>query len=166
MIIISAVALAGALLLVWTGVEHLRTAAGAASRAGGLLHALLGVLSVVVLVQRVGTGPWVLAAQAALHAAFAGVLAVRLARSDRGDCRCTQITARVGPTGVGRAGVLAVASAVAAVGYPAVVLPGLDLSDPRVALVIAAAVTGGTLCYALPAALDGAPVAPSAGRGR
>lgn len=164
MIVISAVTLAGALLLLWTGAEHLRAPGGAAGRAGALLQVLLGALAVAVMVHRAGAGPWVLAAQAVLYAAFAGVLAVRLARADRGDCRCTRVTARVGPTGVVRAGVLAVASVVAAVGYPAAALPGLDLTDPRVALVFAAAVTGGTLCYVLPAALDGAPLG-LAGRG-
>ena len=55
MIILSALALAAALLLVWTGIEHLRApATSAASRASGLLQSLLGVLAVVVMVHRAG----------------------------------------------------------------------------------------------------------------
>jgi len=166
-IILSALALAAALLLVWTGIEHLRApATSAASRASGLLQSLLGVLAVVVMVHRAGTGPGVLLGQAALYASFAGVLAFRLARADRGDCRCTRITARVGPTGIVRAVAAALVSAAAAVGYPGVALPGVDVTDPRVALVLAAAITMGTVAYALPAALDGAPVALRGGGGR
>jgi hypothetical protein len=89
-----------------------------------------------------------------------------MARADRGDCRCTRITARVGPTGIVRAVAAALVSAAAAAGYPGVVLPGVDVTDPRVALVLAAAITMGTVAYALPAALDGAPVALRGGGGR
>jgi hypothetical protein len=104
MIVLSALALAAALLLVWTGIEHLRApATSAASRAAGLLQSSLGVLAAIVMMHRTGTGPEVLLGQSALYASFAGVLAFRLARADRGDCRCTRVTARVGPTGIIRA---------------------------------------------------------------
>ena len=167
MIILSALALAAALLLVWTGIEHLRApATSAASRAAGLLQSSLGVLAAIVMMHRTGTGPEVLLGQSALYASFAGVLAFRLARADRGDCRCTRVTARVGPTGIIRAVAAALVSAAAAAGYPGVVLPGVDVTDPRVALVLAAAITMGTVAYALPAALDGAPAPLRAGGGR
>ncbi|MDQ3886804.1 MAG: hypothetical protein M3308_07330 [Actinomycetota bacterium] len=159
MIILSALVLAAALLLVWTGIEHLRApAASAVSRTCALLESLFGVLAVIVLVHRVGMGPWVLLGQAALYTSFAAVLAFRLARADRGDCRCTRVSARVGPSGILRAVALALVSTAAAAGYPRVVLPGVNVTDPRIALVLAAAIAIGTLAYALPAALDGAPV--------
>jgi hypothetical protein len=160
MILLGVPVLAGAFLLLEAGLEHLRAprflarAAGTgvmAARAIAAVEFVIGVLSVAAVVFGTTELRWALAAQTVMYAAFAAHLSWRRYRGDESGCGCNQMGTQVGPGGIARAVVLAIATLAATALYPAVALPGGGVA---IALVACAAVLA-VLLYTLPAAVDG-----------
>lgn len=161
MILLGVPVLAGALLLVVAGLEHLRdpvalaraadTGTGVA-RVIALVELLIGAPSVAAVL--LGTPPlrWALVAQAVIYLVFAAHLLLRRRRGDQSDCGCNRMGTRVGPGSIARAWVLALVTFVAAALSPATMSP--DGVGGVVLLIVGAAVLA-TLLYALPAAVDG-----------
>lgn len=159
MIVLAVPVLAGAFLLVEAGLEHLRApkllaaAAGtgiAAARAIAVVELVIGVPSVVAVVWGISELRWALAAQCLIYLAFAAHLMWRRHRGDTSDCGCNQMGTQVGPGGIARAVVLAIATLAATALYPAAALPG----GGAAILLIACAVVLAVLLYTLPAAVD------------
>jgi hypothetical protein len=160
MIVLAVPVLAGAFLLVEAGLEHLRApellarAAGtgiAAARAIAVVELVIGAPSVVAVVWGLSELRWALAAQGVIYLAFAGHLMWRRHQGDESDCGCNRMGTQVGPGGIARAVVLAIASLAAMALYPAAALPG----GGAAILLIACAVVLAVLLYTLPAAVDG-----------
>lgn len=160
MIVLAVPVLAGAFLLVEAGLEHLRapkllaSAAGtgiAAARAIAVVELVIGVPSVVAVIWGISQLRWALAAQCLIYLAFAAHLMWRRHRGDTSDCGCNQMGAQVGPGGIARAVVLAIATLAATALYPAAALP----DGGGAILLIACAVVLAVLLYTLPAAVDG-----------
>ncbi|MGH3855944.1 MAG: MauE/DoxX family redox-associated membrane protein [Pseudonocardiaceae bacterium] len=152
--------LAGAFLLVEAGLEHLRAPWTLARAAGtGLLAAraiaaaefVIGVPAVVAVLLGTAQLRWALAGQAVLYVAFATQLSWRHHRGGRSDCGCNRMGAAVGPAGIVRAGLLALATLAATARYPAAALPGGAVA----LMLIACAAVLAVLLYTVPAALDG-----------
>lgn len=159
MIVLAVPVLAGAFLLVEAGLEHLRApkllaaAAGtgiAAARAIAVVELVIGVPSVVAVVWGISELRWALAAQCLIYLAFAAHLMWRRHRGDTSDCGCNQMGTQVGPGGIARAVVLAIATLAATALYPAAALP----DGGAAILLIACAVVLAVLLYTLPAAVD------------
>lgn len=163
MIVVSALVIAAAALVAWSGVEHLAgSGLGELSRAAGaalgFAQILVGTAAIVAVVTplRDTIGTVVLACQACLYTAFLGYLSVRLRQGRTSNCGCTRLGSRVGPAGLVRAGALAAISAVGAVAYSA--LPYLTTAPTRDAtLMTVAGVAMAALWYVLPSAIDGWP---------
>lgn len=160
MIVLGVPVLAGAMLLVVAGLEHVRApkllarAAGtsiAAARAIAVVEFLIGVPSVVAVVWGISELRWALAAQGVTYLVFAGHLMWRRHRGDESDCGCNRMGTQVGPGGIARAVVLAIATLAATALYPAAVLP----DGGAAILLIACAIVLAVLLYTLPAAVDG-----------
>ncbi|MGH3921129.1 MAG: MauE/DoxX family redox-associated membrane protein [Pseudonocardiaceae bacterium] len=160
MIVLAVPVLAGAFLLVEAGLEHLRApkllagAAGtgiAAARAIAVVELVIGVPSVVAVVWGISGLRWALAAQGMIYLAFAAHLMWRRHQGDTTDCGCNQMGTQVGPGGIARAVVLAIATLAATALYPAAALPGGGVAI----LLIACALVLAVLLYTLPAAVDG-----------
>ena len=160
MILLGVPVLAGAFLLVEAGLEHLRApralarAAGtgvATARAIAVVEFLIGVPSVAAVVFGTAELRWALAAQAVMYLAFAAHLSWRRYRGDQSDCGCTRMGTQVGPGGIARAVVLAIATLAATALHPAAALPG----GGAAILLIACALVLAVLLYTLPAAVDG-----------
>jgi len=153
--------LAGALLLVVAGLEHLRDPV-ALSRAAGistltargiaLVELLIGAPSAVAVLVGMPELRWALAAQGLIYLAFAVHLLLRRRRGDQSDCGCNRMGTRVGPGGIARAWLLAILSFAAAALHPAAAAPA---GVGPVALVVVGSAVLATLLYALPAAVDG-----------
>ncbi|HEY6424082.1 MAG TPA: hypothetical protein VIY28_12710, partial [Pseudonocardiaceae bacterium] len=112
---------------------------------------MIGVPSVAAVVWGIRELRWPLAAQGVIYLAFAAHLMWRRYRGDPSDCGCNRMGAQVGPGGIARAVVLAIATLAAVAMYPAAALP-----DGGVAiLLVACAMVLAALLYALPAAVDG-----------
>ncbi|MGH3776386.1 MAG: MauE/DoxX family redox-associated membrane protein [Pseudonocardiaceae bacterium] len=160
MIVLAVPVLAAAFLLVEAGLEHLRApkflaaAAGtgiAAARAIAVVELVIGVPSVVAVIWGISELRWALAAQGMIYLAFAAHLMWRRHQGDTSDCGCNQMGTQVGPGGIARAVVLAIATLAATALYPAAALPGGGVAI----LLIACAVVLAVLLYTLPAAVDG-----------
>ncbi|MGH4011048.1 MAG: MauE/DoxX family redox-associated membrane protein [Pseudonocardiaceae bacterium] len=160
MIVLAVPVLAGAFLLVEAGLEHLRApkllaqAAGtgiAAARAIAVVELVIGVPSVIAVIWGISELRWALAAQCAIYLAFAAHLMWRRYRGDTSDCGCNQMGTQVGPGGIARAVVLAIATLAATAMYPAAALP----EGGAAILLIACALVLAVLLYTLPAAVDG-----------
>lgn len=161
MILLGVPVLAGALLLVVAGLEHVRDPV-ALARAAGTGTAMARVIAVVELAIGVpsvaavllGTPPlrWALVAQAAIYLVFAVHLLLRRRRGDQSDCGCNRMATRVGPGSIGRAwGLMFFTLAVAAIGPDATSPAGVG----GVLLLGLGATVLAVLLYALPAAVDG-----------
>ncbi|MGH3917046.1 MAG: MauE/DoxX family redox-associated membrane protein [Pseudonocardiaceae bacterium] len=161
MILLGVPVLAGALLLVVAGLEHLRDPAALAraadtgtgkARVIALIELLIGVPSVAAVL--LGSPPlrWALVAQALIYLVFAAHLLLRRRRGDQSDCGCNRMGTRVGPGSIARAWALAIFTLAAAALHPATVSPD---GAGGVTLVIVGAAVLATLLYALPAAVDG-----------
>jgi hypothetical protein len=160
MILLGVPVLAGAFLLVEAGLEHLRApmflarAAGTgvmAARAIAAVEFVVGVPSVAAVVFGIAELRWALAAQTVMYVAFAAHLSWRRYRGDESGCGCNRMGTQVGPGGITRAVLLAIATLAATALYPAATLPGGGIA---IALVACAAVLA-VLLYTLPAAVDG-----------
>jgi hypothetical protein len=160
MILLGVPVLAGAFLLVEAGLEHLRAprflarAAGtgvAVARAIAVVELLIGVPSVAAVVFGIAELRWALAAQTAIYLAFALHLWWRHHRGDQSDCGCNRMGTQVGPGGISRAVVLAIATFAATALYPAAALPGGGIA----VLLVGCALVLAVLLYTLPAAVDG-----------
>ncbi|MGH3990972.1 MAG: MauE/DoxX family redox-associated membrane protein [Pseudonocardiaceae bacterium] len=153
--------LAGALLLVVAGLEHLRDPVGLAGAAAtgtamarviAVVELVIGVPSVAAVVLGAPPLRWALVAQAAIYLAFAVHLLRRRRRGDQSDCGCNRMATRVGPGGIARAwGLAFVTLAVAAMGPDAASPAGVG----GVLLLGVGATVLAVLLYALPAAVDG-----------
>ncbi|MGH3126126.1 MAG: MauE/DoxX family redox-associated membrane protein [Streptosporangiaceae bacterium] len=161
MIVLGVPVLAGALLLVVAGLEHLRDPVSLSRAAGtgtvmarviALAELLIGAPSVAAVL--LGTPPlrWALVAQAVIYLIFAAHLGWRKHRGDESDCGCNRMGTRVGPGGIARAWALTILTSAVAALKPAAVSPG---GVGSVVLVIIGAVVLATLLYAVPAAVDG-----------
>ncbi|MGH3909764.1 MAG: MauE/DoxX family redox-associated membrane protein [Pseudonocardiaceae bacterium] len=161
MILLAVPVLAGALLLVVAGLEHLRDPAALARAAGtgtgiarliAAVELLIGVPSVGAVM--IGMPPlrWALVAQAVIYLVFAAHLVQRRRRGDESDCGCNRMGTRVGPGGIARAWGLAILTLAAVTLYPAAASPN---GAGAVVLVIVGAGVLAVLLYALPAAVDG-----------
>ncbi len=174
MIVLATVTTAAALLLVRTGIDHLRgpatlarVLAGPAAR-GLAIRKLRAARAVAVVELLVGTAAlgslllapllgaagarWVLAAQGLLYLGFTASLWPRYRRGDRTDCGCTALPTVVGPAALARAAVLSSASLLAALVAPAASAVGIVLVAVGAGVLAA-------LLHALPAAIDGVPTA-------
>lgn len=160
MILLGVPVLAGAFLLVEAGLEHIRAPqalAGAAGTGLGMARLIaavefaVGVPSVMAVVFGTAELRWALAAQTAMYLAFAAHLSWRRLWGDDSDCGCNRMGTQVGPGGIARAVVLAIATFAATVLYPAAALPGGGVA----VLLVACAVVLAVLLYTLPAAVDG-----------
>lgn len=160
MIVLAVPVLAGAFLLVEAGLEHLRApqllarAAGTgivAARAIAVVELVIGAPAVGAVVWGLSELRWALGAQGVIYLVFAGHLMWRRHQGDESDCGCNRMGTQVGPGGIARAVVLAIASLAATALYPAVALPG----GGAAVLLIACAVVLAVLLYTLPAAVDG-----------
>ncbi|MGH3978699.1 MAG: MauE/DoxX family redox-associated membrane protein [Pseudonocardiaceae bacterium] len=177
MIVLSTIAAAAALLLVASGADHLLDptalaralaeqglervlAARSTARAVAVAELLVGTSVLAALLLGTPVLRWVLLAQGLLYLGFLASLLVRYRRGDRSDCGCSNRPSLVGPAGMARAAGLAVISGLAAVTYPAVALPALDLTGVGIALLLAGGAVLTVLLHSLPAAIDGVP--PSA----
>lgn len=161
MILLAVPVLAGALLLVVAGLEHIRDPAQLARAAGtglvlarliAIVELLIGVPSVAAVVLGVPPLRWALAAQVVIYLAFAAHLLLRRYRGDESDCGCNRMGTRVGPGGIARAWGLAAVTLAAVVLYPGAASPH---GPGSILLVIVGAVVLAVLLYALPAAVDG-----------
>jgi hypothetical protein len=160
MILLGVPVLAGAFLLVEAGLEHMRApgmlarATGtsvATARAIAAVEFVIGVPSVAAVVFGTSELRWALAAQTAIYLIFAAHLGWRRYQGDTSDCGCNQMGAQVGPGGIARAVVLAIATLAATALHPAAALPGGGLA----VLLVACAAVLAVLLYTLPAAVDG-----------
>ena len=152
--------LAGAMLLVVAGLEHVRapnllaSAAGTgitAARAIAVVEFVIGVPAVAAVVWGISELRWALAAQCLIYLVFAGHLMWRRHRGDESDCGCNHMGTQVGPGGIARAIVLAITTLAATAMYPASALP----DGGGAVLLIACAIVLAVLLYTLPAAVDG-----------
>jgi hypothetical protein len=152
--------LAGAILLVVAGLEHVRApkalarAAGtgvAAARAIAVVEFAIGVPAVAAVVWGISELRWALAAQGVIYLAFAAHLLWRRHRGDESDCGCNRMGTQVGPGSIARAVVLAIATLTATALHPAAALP----NSGAAIVLIACAVVLAVLLYTLPAAVDG-----------
>lgn len=161
MILLGVPVLAGALLLVVAGLEHLRDPVALAraahtgevtARVIALAELSIGIPSVAAVL--LGTPPlrWALVAQALIYLVFATHLLLRRRRGDQSDCGCNRMGTRVGPGSITRAWALASFTFLVAALRPATVSP--DGAGGVVLVIVGAAVLA-TLLYALPAAVDG-----------
>lgn len=175
MIVLLTLAAAAALLLVRTGIDHLRDPATLArvlagphararwaARGVAVVELLVGTVTLAALL--LGSLPpgspllgstgsrWPLVAQGLLYLGFAASLWVRYRRGDRTDCGCTALPAVVGPAALARAAGLALASLLAAL-----VTPVFAAGAAALVLVAAGAAVLAGLLHALPAAVDGVP---------
>lgn len=173
MIVLAAVTAAAGLLLVRTGIDHLRDPAALArvlagpaardlraARAVALLELLVGgvVSASLLLTPLLGAaGRWTPAAQGLLYLGFLVNLWPRYRRGDRTDCGCTALPAVVGPASLARAAGLSLASLLAAVVAPAPA--ALATGTTGLVLVAVGAAVLAALLHALPAAIDGVPTA-------
>jgi hypothetical protein len=172
MIVVTALAAAAALLLLWAGVEHVWRPDVAAEPLGTLLsrgrgtsrlagrvlaggEVVVATAALIALTRPVPGGRWAVAALGAVYLAFFCYLLLRFRRHDRGDCGCTGIGARVGTAGLVRSGSLGTLAIGAAVTYPDLLAIARTPDPQASALVLAAAVTLAVLLYALPPAVDG-----------
>lgn len=160
MIVVGVLVLAGAFLLVEAGLEHMRAprflarAAGTsvvAARAIAAVEFVIGVPSVAAVVFGTAELRWALASQTVMYVAFAAHLSWRRYWGDESDCGCNRMGTQVGPGGIARAVLLAIATLAATALYPAAALPGGGI---EVLLVVCAAVLA-VLLYTLPASVDG-----------
>jgi hypothetical protein len=160
MILLGVPVLAGAFLLVEAGLEHIRApkmlarAAGtgvATARAIAAVEFVIGVPAVAAVVFGTAELRWALAAQTVMYLAFATHLSWRRYRGDESDCGCNQMGTQVGPGGIARAVVLAIATAAATAWHPAAALPGGGIGI----LLVACAAVLAVLLYTLPAVVDG-----------
>ncbi|MBV9011013.1 MAG: hypothetical protein JO272_02990 [Pseudonocardiales bacterium] len=160
MILLGIPVLTGAFLLVEAGLEHIRApkALARAAHTGTVAARTIaaaefatGAPSAVAVVFGTTALRWALAGQTAMYLAFAAHLSWRRYRGEESDCGCNRMGTQVGPGGIARAVLLAIATLAATVRYPADVLPGGGLAI----LLIACAVVLAVLLYTLPAALDG-----------
>ncbi|HEY3894058.1 MAG TPA: MauE/DoxX family redox-associated membrane protein [Pseudonocardiaceae bacterium] len=160
MILLGVPVLAGAFLLVEAGLEHIRAPKALARAAGtGLgmarliaaVEFVVGVPSVIAVVFGTAELRWALAAQTAMYLGFAAHLSWRRLRGDDSDCGCNSMGTQVGPGGIARAVLLAIATCAATALYPAAALPGGGVA----VLLVACAVVLAVLLYTLPAAVDG-----------
>jgi hypothetical protein len=160
MILLGVPVLAGAFLLVEAGLEHMRApkflarAAGTgvvAARAIAAVEFVIGVPSVAAVVFGTAELRWALAGQTVMYMAFAAHLAWRRYRGDESDCGCNRMATQVGPGGIARAVLLAIATLAATARYPAATLPGGGVAI----LLVACAAVLAVLLYTLPAAVDG-----------
>ena len=160
MIILGVPVLAGAMLLVVAGLEHVRApkllarTAGtgmAVARAIAVVEFAIGVPSVAAVVWGTSELRWALAAQGVIYLAFAAHLWWRRHRGDESDCGCNRMGTQVGPGGIARAVVLAITTLAATALHPAAALP----DGGTAILLIACAVVLAVLLYTLPAAIDG-----------
>jgi hypothetical protein len=152
--------LAGALLLVVAGLEHIRaphflaTAADTSigvARVIAVVELLIGAPTIVAVVLGNAELRWAVAAQALIYLAFAVHLSWRKSRGDTSDCGCNKMGTQVGPGSIGRAVVIAICTVAAALVYPAASLPG----GVGTVLLVVAAIVLAVLLYTLPAAVDG-----------
>lgn len=162
MILLAVPVLAGALLLVVAGLEHIRDPQGLARAAGtgrpaarliALVELLIGVPALAALLLGLPPLRWALAAQSLIYLIFAAHLMLRRHRGDESDCGCNRMSTRVGPGGIARAWVLAAVSVAAAAVHPAAALAAFGAGG--IALAIVGSIVMATLLYALPAAVDG-----------
>jgi hypothetical protein len=160
MIVVGVLVLAGAFLLVEAGLEHIRApkllaqAAGTgvvAARAIAAVEFVIGVPSVPAVVFGTAELRWALAGQTVMYVAFAAHLWWRRYWGDESDCGCNRMGTQVGPGGIARAVLLAIATLAATALYPAAALPGGGVA----VLLVACAVVLAVLLYTLPAAVDG-----------
>jgi hypothetical protein len=160
MILLGVPVLAGAFLLVEAGLEHMRApkflarAAGTgvvAARVIAAVEFVIGVPSVAAVVFGTAELRWALAGQTVMYVAFAAHLSWRRYRGDESDCGCNRMGTQVGPGGIARAVLLAIATLVATARYPAATLPGGGVAI----LLVACAAVLAVLLYTLPAAVDG-----------
>ncbi|HEX2297369.1 MAG TPA: MauE/DoxX family redox-associated membrane protein [Pseudonocardiaceae bacterium] len=160
MILLAVPVLAGALLLVVAGLEHIRDPAELARAAGtgpvlarliAIVELLIGVPSVAAVFVGVPPLRWALVAQTVIYVAFAAHLLLRRRRGDESDCGCNRMGTRVGPGGIARAWGLAALTLVASVFYPGVA----SVSGVGSVLLVIGAVVTAVLLYAMPAAVDG-----------
>jgi hypothetical protein len=160
MILLGVPVLAGAFLLVEAGLEHMRAprflarAAGtcvAGARAIAAVEFMIGVPSIAAVVFGTAELRWALAAQTTIYLAFAAHLWWRHHQGDHSDCGCNRMGTQVGPGGIARAVVLAIATLAATALYPAAALPGGGVA----VLLVACAAVLAVLLYTLPAAVDG-----------
>jgi hypothetical protein len=160
MILLSVPVLAGSFLLIEAGLEHLRTprylarAAGtsvAVARVIAVVEFVIGMPSGLAVIFGIAELRWALAAQTVTYLAFAVHLGWRRYRGDESDCGCNRMGTQVGPGGIARAVVLAIATLAATALYPAAALPGGGLA----VLLVACAFILAVLLYTLPAAVDG-----------
>ncbi|MGH3873445.1 MAG: MauE/DoxX family redox-associated membrane protein [Pseudonocardiaceae bacterium] len=160
MIVLAVPVLAGAMLLVVAGLEHVRApeflarAAGTGigtARAIAVVEFVIGVPSAVAVIWGTRELRWALAAQCAIYLVFAAHLMWRRHQGDTSDCGCNRMGTQVGPGGIARAVVLAIATLAATALHPAVALP----DGGGAVLLIACAVVLAVLLYTLPAAVDG-----------
>lgn len=174
MIVLATLTAAAALLLVRTGIDHLRDPATLArvlvgpaargrraARAVALVELLVGTAALcsLLLAPLLGAaGPrWVVAAQGLLYLGFTASLWPRYRRGDRTDCGCTSLPAVVGPVALLRAAALSLASLLAALVAPSPT--ALAAGTTGFVLVAVAAGVLAALLHALPAAVDGVPAA-------
>lgn len=167
MILLGVPVLAGALLLVVAGLEHLRDPVALAEAADtgtwaarviALVELLIGAPSVAAVLLGAPPLRWALVAQALIYLVFAAHLLMRRRRGDESDCGCNRMGTRVGPGSIARAGVLAIFTCAAVALRPDTVSPA---GAGGFVLVIVGAAVLATLLYALPAAIDG-PALPGA----
>jgi hypothetical protein len=160
MILLGVPVLAGALLLVEAGLEHMRAPKAlaraartgtATARAIAAAEFVTGVPSAVAVVFGCAALRWALAGQAAMYLAFAAHLSWRRYRGEESDCGCNQMGTQIGPGGIARAMLLSIATLAATARYPADVLPGGWVAI----LLFACATMLAVLLYTLPAAVDG-----------
>ncbi|HEU0088465.1 MAG TPA: MauE/DoxX family redox-associated membrane protein [Pseudonocardiaceae bacterium] len=163
MILLGVPVLAGALLLIVAGLEHLRDPAALARAAStgigtawviALAELAIGAPSVAAVLLGIPPLRWALVAQALTYLVFAIHLLRRRRRGDESDCGCHRMGTRVGPGGIARAWALAILTFAAAALSPPAISPG---GTGGLTLVIVAAAVLATLLYALPAAVDGPP---------
>lgn len=162
MILLGVPVLAGALLLVVAGLEHLRDPTSlaraaetnlATARGIAVVELLIGLPSVAAVLLGMFELRWALAAQGLLYLAFAVHLMLRRRRGDESDCGCNKLGTRVGPGGIARAWALGALSLLAAAWHP--MAAAVHGGAGGVVLVVVAAVVLAVLLYALPAAVDG-----------
>lgn len=160
MILLGVPVLAGAFLLVEAGLEHMRAPKAlaravrtgtVAARAIAAAEFVTGVPSAVAVVFDIAALRWALAGQTAMYLAFAAHLAWRHYRGEESDCGCNRMGTQIGPGGIARAVLLAIATLATTVRYPADVLPGGGIAI----LLVACAAILAVLLYTLPAAVDG-----------
>ncbi|HEY2725301.1 MAG TPA: MauE/DoxX family redox-associated membrane protein [Pseudonocardiaceae bacterium] len=160
MIVLGVPVLAGAMLLVVAGLEHIRDPRSlsraantgmAMARVIAVVELLIGVPSVVAVLMGTTQLRWALAAQTLIYLAFAAHLWWRKRRGDTSDCGCNRMGTQVGPGSIARAGLIAVTTVAATLVYPAATLPG----GAGAVLLVVAAVVLAVLLYTLPAAVDG-----------